>query len=205
MNRDDRASLPVNREHVTNDNQYENHLTPYPPYPDYLKRYQRNNIRKEERFSVRTGQSGSGIPTPRNDNRNSSVLSSNTDRATSGPSRTQHACGSPACRVCVALGFLPRPRRAPRGVVAPLPGNQHPLSTEAALARANRVWQAMVDYQLEHGHEPPRLADIATQCGFANAGLMSRYMQRLATQGRVRKVPVKGRGRYGYRWQAVMQ
>lgn len=223
MIRDEREQLPLDKEYVTMHSETENTHSPYPPYPDSKERDHRSNRGKEDKFPVRTNRLGIEADSP---SKNAPSLSPNTDRTTSGASRTSTAplvlrasgteattpqitpCGSPSCRVCVAMGLLPRPprpRRAPRGVVSPLPGSHHPLNTPSALARANRVWQAMVDYQLEHGHEPPRLADIASQCGFANAGLMSRYMQRLATQGRVRKVPVKGRGRYGYRWQAVTQ
>jgi hypothetical protein len=107
-----------------------------------------------------------------------------------------HACGARGCRVCIALGFISKPQR--------LPGKTHPLNTPAAIARAERVWTALLDYQQEHGHPPQSLELIASPSGFARSGLLSRYMQRLEVDGRVRRVPVeKKRGRFRFSWEAV--
>lgn len=108
-------------------------------------------------------------------------------------------CGAPHCRVCIALGFTARPEPPVR-----LPGSHHPLSTPRALARAERVLEALRSYQREHGHPPGSLREITSDSGFARSGLLSRYMQLLELQGRVRRAPVdKKRGRARYCWEAV--
>jgi hypothetical protein len=107
-----------------------------------------------------------------------------------------HACGLVACRVCIALGFLPQP------AAARLPGKTHPLSTPRASARAQRVLEAFLAFQAEHSR-PPRLREVFRQCGFANYGLMSRYLQLLEIQGKARRVPRVGRGRWRFGWEVI--
>jgi hypothetical protein len=195
----DRESLPPSWEHLSSDSETSKSSSPYPPYPSSKEKDHRDSGRKEEKTDVRIGGSGSDTGSPSKTRRS---LSSNADRARSGASHAgPHACGSATCRVCVALGFIAKPN--PK-LVARLPGKTHPLNTRSALARAERVYEALRAYQVEHGHPPQSLALIVAESGFARSGLLSRYMQRLEIDGRVRRMPARKRGRFQFRWEAVI-
>jgi hypothetical protein len=100
-------------------------------------------------------------------------------------------CDRPRCRVCLALGLYT------------LPGGHHPLTSARARARADEIHARLVRFQETFGHPPRSMREVfATR--FASSGLLSRYLQRLEIEGRVRKVSVPGKpGRGSYTWEAV--